>query len=57
MAAAAPTRPTLLVVHHSHGWRTTRMAEAVVAGALKTESVEVRERHASTAALEDLLLA
>lgn len=50
-------RPELLVVHHSHGWRTTRMADAAVAGALGTEAVSVRNLRADRATLEDLLSA
>ncbi|MBK8069508.1 MAG: flavodoxin family protein [Rhodanobacteraceae bacterium] len=54
---SGPPRPELLVVHHSHGWRTTRLADAVVAGALGTNAVGVRSLHAGRATLEDLLAA
>lgn len=47
-------RPRLLVVHHSHGWRTTRMAQAIVAGALSTGEVEVLARRAAEADVVDL---
>jgi multimeric flavodoxin WrbA len=47
-------RPILLVVHHSHGWRTTRMAEAVIAAAQATDAVEVVARRAADATLADL---
>ncbi len=47
-------RPTLLVVHHSHGWRTTRMAEAIVAAAQATDAVDVIARRAADATLADL---
>ena len=55
MAEFVSARPTLLVVHHSHGWRTTRLAEAVVAGALRTDAASVRTVRASEAGLPDLL--
>lgn len=47
-------RPTLLVVHHSHGWRTTRMAEAIISAAAGTEAVSVIARRAADATLDDL---
>ena len=47
-------RPILLVVHHSHGWRTSRMAEAIVAAALATGAVDVIARRACDATLADL---
>lgn len=47
-------RPTLLVVHHSHGWRTGRMAEAIVTAARATEAVDVVARLAADATLADL---
>lgn len=50
-------RPTLLVVHHSHGWRTTRMAEAIVAAARSSDAVDVVDRRAGDASLDDLLRA
>lgn len=50
-------RKQLLVVHHSHGWRTTRLAEAVVRGARADDEVEVRSLPAAQALLEDLLAA
>lgn len=50
-------RPTLLVVHHSHGWRTTRMAEAIIGAAAASGVVDVISRRAADATLEDLLAA
>ena len=50
-------RPTLLVVHHSHGWRTSRMAEAIIGAALATDAVDVIARRAADATLEDLTTA
>ncbi len=50
-------RPTLLVVHHSHGWRTARMAEAIVAAAQATDAVDVVARRAADATLDDLTTA
>ena len=50
-------RPILLVVHHSHGWRTTRMADAVVAAARATDVVDVVSKRAAAADLDDLLMA
>jgi multimeric flavodoxin WrbA len=47
-------RPTLLVVHHSHGWRTARMAEVVAAAARATNAVDVVARRAADATLADL---
>ena len=50
-------RRTLLVIHHSHGWRTARMAESIIAAAVATEAVDVISRRAADATLEDLLAA
>ncbi len=50
-------RTTLLIVHHSHGWRTTRMAQAIAAAALRTAAVEVVSKNANEANLDDLLAA
>lgn len=47
-------RPTLLVVHHSHGWRTARMAQAIVGAASVSGVVDVISRRAADATLEDL---
>jgi multimeric flavodoxin WrbA len=48
-------RPRLLVVHHSHGWRTTRMADAIAEAARRTGAVEVRSKRAADATLDDLI--
>jgi multimeric flavodoxin WrbA len=50
-------RPRLLVVYHSHGWRTAAMAEAVVRGAVDAAVVEVDCKRAFDAQLDDLLQA
>jgi multimeric flavodoxin WrbA len=50
-------RPILLVIHHSHGWRTARMAEAIVAAARASHAVDVVARRAADATLADLLTA
>lgn len=50
-------RPKLLIVHHSHGWRTSRMADAIAGAARATDSVDVIARRAVDATLEDLLAA
>ena len=50
-------RPTLLIVHHSHGWRTSRMSEAIIGAALATGAVDVIARRAADATLEDLTAA
>lgn len=50
-------RRTLLVVHHSHGWRTARMAETIIDAAVATEAVEVISRRAAEATVEDLVAA
>ncbi|MFO1495090.1 MAG: NAD(P)H-dependent oxidoreductase [Lysobacterales bacterium] len=47
----------LLVVYHSHGWRTAAMAEAVAAGAREAVGVEVILKRALQADLDDLLAA
>lgn len=47
-------RPQLLVVYHSHGWRTRRLAAAVVAAARQADAVDVVERLAGEATLEHL---
>lgn len=57
MSGETTPRPTLLVVHHSHGWRTTRMAEAVVAGSRSVDAVRLIDRRAQDATLQDLLVA
>lgn len=49
-------RPRLLVVYHSHGWRTAAMADAVVAGSLDAD-IEVVHKRAFDAGLDDLLQA
>lgn len=50
-------RPKLLIVHHSHGWRTARMAEAVSVAARATDAVDVIDRHAADASVDDVLAA
>lgn len=54
---ACNLRRTLLIVHHSHGWRTTRMAQAIADAARQTDAVEVRCKNAQDASLDDLLAA
>ncbi|MGE4073743.1 MAG: flavodoxin family protein [Lysobacterales bacterium] len=50
-------RPRLLIVHHSHGWRTHRMAEVIAAAAAATDTVDVISRAAVDAGVEDVLAA
>ena len=45
----------LLIVYHSQGGRTTRMAEAVLRGAQREAGIEVVCQRAFDTALEDLL--
>lgn len=45
----------LLIVWHSHGGSTARLAEAVLRGARSLETIEVIERRCFDATLEDLL--
>ena len=47
----------LLVIHHSQTGGTGKMTDAVLEGARREESVEVRERAALKGTLEDLLWA
>lgn len=47
----------LLVVYHSHGWRTAAMAEAVAEGARQATEVELVIKRAQQADLDDLLAA
>ncbi|MCB1599183.1 MAG: NAD(P)H-dependent oxidoreductase [Lysobacterales bacterium] len=50
-------RPRLLIVHHSHGWRTRKMAEVMAAAAEATDAVDVVSLGASDANIEDVLAA
>lgn len=47
----------LLIVYHSGGGKTGRMAEAVCAGAARESGVETRLQHAFDSGLDDLLWA
>jgi len=48
----------LLLIHHSQSGHTAALAEAVAAGAAEfSDEVELRQRHAFEAGLEDLLWA
>ena len=50
-------RPRLLIVHHSHGWRTHKMAEVIATAARATEAVDVVALPALEAGIEDVLAA
>ena len=52
-----PGMKHLLIVYHSGGGKTGRMAEAVCAGAARETGVETRLQHAFDSGLDDLLWA
>lgn len=56
-ASTTVPRPRLLIVYHSHGWRTRRMAETVATAAQATDAVTVVCRTAIEASIEDVLAA
>ena len=49
--------PRLLIVWHSHGWRSERLAQAAAEGAADAPECEVLLRRAPTTGIEELLSA